>query len=217
MNSHYVVLVVLSLLLIRPASTEAQRILDPHFSIIGAVGAGWDGGRKWTFESYDYAPITPGMSFSVGLEYGPLVRLAGALVAPSVELSFGEERASQSFPAGLVTGGIQRMPIMLWVRVMSETELSPFLRIGAGVAKTDFREDASSRRGATIRFHEWHFSWGFGGGLNYQIADRISTELFIDVWESEADILGPNSRGRQDGIFDRYGLQAFGLRGLFSL
>ena len=216
MNKHYLTLIALSLVLL-PVTTEAQRIPETHFSIVVAAGAGWDGGKTWTFESCDCAPINPGMSIGVGLEYGPLIRVGGALVMPSIEISFGEERASQSFPTGTIRAGVQRMPIMFWTKVIAETNLSPFLRVGAGLARTDFREDASARNGATIRFHEWGFSWGAGAGLNYQLTGGISAELFVDYWSSEKPILGVNSSGNPDGISHRYALQAFGIRGLFSL
>jgi opacity protein-like surface antigen len=114
-------------------------------------------------------------------------------------------------------GGIQRMPVMLWAKIISDRRLSPFLQVGAGMAKTDYRENASARSGPTIRFHEWHFSWGLGGGMNYQVGSAIAVELFVEDWVTEKDILGVNSRGRTDGIFGRNGMYTYGVRAVFSL
>jgi hypothetical protein len=85
------------------------------------------------------------------------------------------------------------------------------------MAKTDYRENASARSGPTIRFHEWHFSWGLGGGMNYQVGSAIAVELFVEDWVTEKDILGVNSRGRTDGIFGRNGMYTYGVRAVFSL
>jgi hypothetical protein len=197
--------------------------LDSHFSFVGFVGGASDGQKAWGFSIINLsgklltAPIRPGVGFGIGLEYGPIVRLQGALLIPSIEVSYGQERAELNFERGTIEAGIQRLPILLWVKIISESNLSPFLRLGAGIAKTDYREVGYHDRGPNIRFHEWHFAWAFGTGLNYQLSRTIAGEFFFEDWISEQNIVGLNSIGYEDGLYGRFGILALGLRAIVSL
>ena len=218
MNRYCFHFISIALVLLKPVySVGQEKSLDAHFSVTTALGGGWSGVKRWTFQSCDCALVKPGIGVGLGLEYGPVLQLEGALLIPSIEISFAEESASRSFPTGSIEGGRQRMPIMVWAKIISNQRLSPFLRVGAGIEKTDYRESSLARWGPTIRFHQWQFSWGLGGGLNYQVGSAIALELFVDDWVTEEDILAVNSFGDTDGIFGRSGMYIFGARAVIAL
>jgi hypothetical protein len=195
------------------------RETEGHYSVHTYLAGAWDGRTRWEFNTIGQgrAPLRPGLGVGLGFEYGPIIRLHGALMSSSIEVAYGQEYSDIGNSSGTIEAGIQRLPIMLWVRIISETDLSPFLCLGAGAARTDFREIASYVGGPNIRFHKWHFSWGIGGGLNYQIDRTIGIELFLDAWMSEGDIIDRSSTGYEDGVYGPLGVSVVGIRGVFSL
>jgi hypothetical protein len=73
---------------------------------------------------------------------------------------------------------------------MTESRLSPFVRVGVGISKTDFRETYSYNPNISIRFHDWAFTWGIGGRFNYSFSPQFDVALFLDDWITEQKFLG---------------------------
>jgi opacity protein-like surface antigen len=223
MNRSFLSAVSVVLCLFPLALTVGQnRRLESHLSLSAFLGATWEGPNRWEFNiisrTGSTAPIVPGIGFGIGVEYGPLAKYEGSTLTPSVEVSFGHEYAKLKLSNGsTIEAEIQRIPILASAKIMSESNLSPFLRIGIGAAITDYRQTSPNGQGPNIRFHEWHFLWAIGGGLNYQLSDKLALELFLDDWISEKDIVADNPHSFNDGIHGRFGLSAVGLRGVVSL
>ncbi len=136
----------------------------------------------------------------------------------SAEIAYGEENALKRYSTFSVDAGIQRVPIMLWVKFVSESDLSPFLRMGIGGAKTDYRMIADNFARINVRFHQWQFCTALSGGFNYTINRSFSMEIFIDdvITFSEMTMLSPYSNETY-GLFSSYSLTLGGIRMLYTL
>ena len=205
------------LLLTVPLLLHAQeRPNQPTLSVIIDGGIGWNGPARWDFPRGGDAPIVPGPSLGLGLQYGPIMQFFGTQVISSFEVGYAEQKAVRSSSSGETVYGVQRFPVLGGLTVIAETRLSPFIKIGAGAAKTDFRELLPQHNITNIRFHEWRFAWSFGSGINYAVDSTLSLGIYTDVWWSEQDITGLDDGGAERGIFGRYALQTYGLRLTFT-
>jgi opacity protein-like surface antigen len=202
--------------------SDAQtRSLDLHLSITGSLGATRDLRSVWYYNLVspegNTGPISPGLGFGIGAEFGPLLRVRGTMLFSSVEASFGQESSRRAYSSGFIEGNVQRMPLILWAKIISESDLSPFIRFGIGYAQTDYSQMYSNRSWLNMRFHEWDISWAVGGGLNYQTSKSTAIELFFDVWISAKDIVAQSPNGGSFGLIGNYSLCPVGLRYIFSL
>ena len=213
------ILAVLSLLSMSNINAQ-QRLTEKHFGLVGHLGLGWDGRSQWQFNSLgsgSLSPLKKGLSFGGGIEYGPLTSIRGANLMTSLEVGYSQESSSKDLAGGKAESKLRRIPVMAWAKLISEGEFSPFVRLGVGVARTEFGETASLLPGQEFDFAKWHFSWGAGAGLNYQITQQTAFELFLDSWMSEADIMGTNASGVTYGLNGRFVMFIIGIRGIVAL
>ena len=163
------------------------------------------------------SPILPGVGLGFGAELGPLYMVQGTMLYSSIEASFGQESAVYQFPGGHIDGGMQRLPIIISAKLISKSQLSPFLKLGLGYAKTDFREISTYSDGHNIRFHKWHPVSEIGGGLNYQVSQSTAFEIFVDSWFYGGDLYGRDNYGMRIGLIGGSDLMLFGVRYNYSL
>ena len=167
MNKYATLITSTVLTVIASATSLGQnRSLEQHFSVLGHMGIGWDGRNEWQFSvagpTGNNGPLSKGFSFGAGVEYGPLVRTHGAMLMSSFEIAYGQESATLGLANGSAESSVKRMPAMVWMKLVSEGDLSPFVKLGIGAANTKFREVSSAQSGPNFDFSAWHFSWGAG-------------------------------------------------------
>jgi hypothetical protein len=205
------------LILVCQIATGGTRHRNPSFSIVGAVGQSFSNWQDWHFGGVislgsEDKPIHPGLALSGGLQYGPIFELQGVHFLISLESGYTELSPSRLIGSSFtLEGGLRRVPIMIWGKVVSETPLSPFVRLGTGVARTEFWNIFSPDDGKSTRIHRWQYCWGVGAGLNYQISDLIALELYSDGWVTEDDLaFGPTDY--RQGILGRFYVWSLGFR-----
>ena len=144
-------------------ATGGTRHDNASFTFVGAVGQSFSSWQDWHFGgvislgSKDN-PIHPGLALSGGLQYGPLVELQGIHFLISLESGYTELSPSKLVASSFTfDGGLRRIPIMIWGKVISKTPLSPFVRLGTGVARTEFWNIFTPDGGNSTRIHRWQF------------------------------------------------------------
>jgi len=133
----------------------------------------------------------------VGLGYGPVVNLDGAVFNVSLESGYCQQigRYDMFLDASDLalrpySSTIRRVPIMIWWTVESRANISPFIRFGAGISWTQFSEDYSDRSAGSLDASDWGFTWGIGGGIRLKLDQRWSLAVFLDDWVSTDDVGG---------------------------
>ena len=204
-------------------AAAGSRHVSPSFSVVGAVGQSFSNLQHWPFSGIvalagsEGQLVHPGVAFSGGLQYGPIFELRGTHFFTSLETGYSEIKPSPLVAARFtLDGGLRRTPIMVWGKVISETLLSPFIRLGAGAARTEVWNIFSPDDGNSTRNHRWQFCWGVGAGLNYQTSDAVGFELYCDGWVTEDDLtFAPTDYGQ--GILGPFYLWSLGIRTIVEL
>jgi hypothetical protein len=163
--------------------------------------------------------INIGPNFAVGLQYDPKLNLAGTSIMFSTEAGFGQLAGANESPSGTNRIVVRRMPIMVWTKVTANAGLSPFIRAGAGVARTDLRETfyAPNVESSPISVQQWHFVWGVGGGLGYRVDPMWEIQIYCDTWVSEKPVTQTVQPYGEFGIEDWYMFVPVGLRVAISI
>lgn len=134
-------------------------------------------------------------------------------MSTSLEVGYGQVGITDhSLGTGKADMVQQRLPVMLWGTLETKNDLSPYLRIGSGISKTDFREIYTNTYVPSIRFHRWNFCWGIGAGLRYRYSEIFDIALFVDTWITEDKILEQNRWGDEIGTPGPESLVPAGLR-----
>jgi hypothetical protein len=169
------------------------------------------------------------LAFSAGMQYGPVLKIDGAVLYSSLEMGFGTlktksceivpisypRRDEKEYYANLE---IQRIPVMFWMTITTEMKLSPFVRFGAGISNTGFKEVYSYQDGPTVQFHKWAFTWGIGGGVRLTTSDESELALFLDDWITNAELVGKSSTNlRQNGPGTPFKMTVVGIRVVMHL
>lgn len=194
--------------------------LNPKLSVTTAIGGGFSGLTAWLFHSREGESVAmkPGIGFEVGLMYGPLVKISGANISASASIAYGESNTGKTqIGNSVLEGGFQRLPIMAWVSMTTDERLSPFLRGGLGIAKTDYREQSTTGYVRNVRFHEWQFVWGLGGGVKFTTSDSFAIEAFLDAWVSEKDLVEPLDAWYRIRLAGRFAIYLAGIRGTITI
>lgn len=194
-----------------------QNQTSQKISFLFSGGAAWSGTNKWylpyVVTDPQAAQVKPGIASSFGVEMGPVVDISGMLINSSIEISYGEENYEKIHPVSSYSSGIQRTSIIVWSKFISATQLSPFLRLGVGTTKTDFRLKFENNVRVNIRFHEWNTCLAIGGGFHYSLNEAFRIELFVDDYITFSEITRYNQDGGYTaGIFNPFGLISTGLR-----
>jgi opacity protein-like surface antigen len=213
--------IVIAILICRHGIVCAQNEeLNPKLSVTTAIGGGFSGLTAWIFHSRgeESVPMKPGVGFEVGLTYGPLVKLAGTNISASASIAYGESNTGKTHIGDSeLEGGFQRLPIMVWAAMTTDERLSPFLRGGLGMAKTDYRERSTTGYVRNVRFHEWQFVWGLGGGVRFTTSDSFAIEAFLDAWVSEKDLVEPLDAWYRIRMQGRFAIYLAGIRGTITI
>lgn len=169
------------------------------------------------------------LAFSAGIQYGPVLKIDGAVLYSSLEMGFGTlktksceivpisdtRRDEKEYYANLE---IQRIPVMFWMTITTEMKLSPFVRFGAGASNTGFKEVYTYERGPSVQFRKWAFTWGIGGGVRLTTSDESELALFLDDWITNAELVGKSSTNlRSNGPGTPFKMTVVGIRAVIHL
>lgn len=201
------------------AQPEPQR---PHFAagLMGGVGNSY---AYWVFAEADLSGkrvegrMYPGASFTVEVFYGPLVCSHGSEVWTSLSLGYSETQTEnvRISPSGMLVGsaGIQRLAVVGWLILTTDNVLSPYIKVGMGTARTDFRESYSLTWARNIRFHQWNIAYGAEGGVTYRLLPNVDLSALLVNWWTTKKILDkiPNYEGERNGINGPFGIWTLGI------
>lgn len=207
-------IIVAILILLVSGQVLSQSLNDkPQLSFILQGGLLFPGIDAWYFyNDLVSTPTTPEIATGIGMQYGPLVSMEGVDLSSSLEIAFGQlGTVDHSVGAKSAEMVIQRLPVILWFALEAETRLSPFVRVGAGICKTDIREIYTNTYYPSIRFHSWNFTWGYGTGLRYRCSSTLAVAIFIDNWITGGTIAQQNRWGRGVGFYAPYSDSPAGL------
>jgi len=206
------IFVLICLNTLRATAQDSQS--HPHISVEANVGLFFGGYTSWHFYADPQNTLTkPLASFGLGIQYGPIAEIEGALLNTSVEAAFGEMRTDEHYiSSGEVEMRIQRIPVMLWLTIETDHVFTPYARVAAGALLTEFRETYADPFLPSTHIHSWNLSWGYGAGLRYRYSEVIDVAIYEDNWVTEEKISQTNAWGDERGITAPYGDHAVGLR-----
>lgn len=127
----------------------------------------------------------PGASFTADVSYGPFAHFQGSELWTSLSLGYAETKTEEvQLWGNLFTGqaGIQRYVIMAWIQLTTDNSMSPFVKLGIGAAKTDFRELYTMSWARNIRFHRWNFASGGEAGVTYRLLQNLDVNASLIGW-----------------------------------
>ena len=212
------------ILIARCAVAQSNDEPPPHFAVVFYPGLTF-GDTRWTFlQGDELVPVNPLPGIGAGLTYGPLFSFGGTHMFISAEIGYGGVGTGQHFNASdpvspltesakhTVEMNIRRLPIMTWMTLSTSGTISPYIRAGAGISKTDFSEQYSYP-GPSISLSDWGFVWGIGGGLDARLTENISLALFLDDWITVEDLLEvPPDKNYPSGLHAPVKLTLVGFR-----
>jgi opacity protein-like surface antigen len=184
---------------------------EARFSLVVHGGLFFPGYTGWKFYNMDYAPTRSEGMISIGVQYGAIARVRGTLLNLSLDVGYGQIGAVKQKQLNNAEMMIQRLPIIMWYTVETENIISPYVEIGSGVCRTDFRELYTNPHYPSVRFHHWNFCWGYAAGLRYRCSDKFDIALSVRHWVTEEKITEQNSWGDNAGINGPYGDSPAGL------
>jgi len=207
---------------------EAQGT-SPNLSFIFAPGLSF-GPVGWIFmddKSDREYHVNSMLSFSAGIQYGPVWKIDGAVFYSSLEVSFGnlKTKPCNIKPKSGILGEeylanleIDRIPAMFWMTITTDTKLSPFIRVGAGVSNTGFKEVYSYEVGPTVQFHKWAFTWGIGGGIGIKTYGNLELALYLDDWVTNSELVGKSHMSSKlNGPGTPFKLTVVGIKAIMKL
>jgi hypothetical protein len=136
----------------------------------------------------------PGYYAGIGIEYEGLLNFDNANIGTSLEISYG--RTSTGKYSVYVRNIfleesefiISSLPIYFWTILKTKGEIVPYIKAGLGVEKSTLEETHDRFSYKNFRFEEWFFSWGLGGGIDFNYFRDIRLSVFIDVVFKEKGI-----------------------------
>lgn len=101
---------------------------------------------------------------------------------------------------------------MFWTSLKSKGNIVPFLKLGIGTDKTQYKETYEVNPHFNFDVEEWFFAWGIGGGIDFNYLDRIKISLFIEGVIMESGINEVLPDGRQIYFDSRNGSTYAGIQ-----
>jgi hypothetical protein len=109
---------------------------------------------------------------------------------------------------------------MIWWTVETRSNVSPFIRFGAGISWTKYSENYADSTSYTFDASDWGFTWGIGGGIRLRMNPRWSVAIFLDDWVSTEDVAGQFDTPRgtyTTGIRGPIKMTMIGIRGTMNI
>jgi len=74
---------------------------------------------------------------------------------------------------------------LFWTKLKSSGKISPYIKIGIGAEKNEFRESYNYKPEFGFTVEEWFFCYGLGGGIDLNIFDRLNFSIYVDAITKE--------------------------------
>jgi opacity protein-like surface antigen len=199
---------ILLLLILFNSFAIAQGEINPKlFSLSVAGGVSISNPINWYFyESSDYDLINPGLYGNMGFEFGPItildlsqLYLSTTIGYTSVSIPDHKLRYDNSFSKLK----IETLPILFWIRLQTNSKLSPFIEVGLGASRLQFEETYSVSFINDATFSYWAFGYGLGAGLKYSLSDEIDISLAVQQLTNEKENIVEANRSHRTGILVR--------------
>jgi hypothetical protein len=205
------------------AKLNCQVSQSTRFSVCFSIGPTFGSTSWWFIDPNESFSVYPRPALGAGIHFGPFCEAYGAQLSASFEVAYGSigsgiqdisgQKTPEYGPEPLYASiEIRRTPLMLWLTIMSQSRLSPYVRFGAGTAQSQFREDYSSQIGPSLSFERWSFCWGLGGGLRFAVDSSYDISLFLDDWITQQDLLEQLPNGTYNGLHAPFKLSVLGLK-----
>ena len=200
---------ILLLIILLFSFSFAQEDTDQKFfSISFSGGTSISNPANWYFyESSDYAVFNPGIYGNLGFDFGPInilylsqLFLSASIGYTGISISDHKLRFDNSF-ANLK---IETVPVLFWLRLQTNSKLSPFVEAGIGATYVQFNESYSVAFINDASFNYWSLGLGLGAGIKYSLNDFIDLSLGIQQLISEKEKMVLISRNYDTGIQIRY-------------
>ena len=217
--------VVIASILFHNITVAQTQKHTPHFSAIFTYGASFGDSKHWFLDDVELKlfPVKPMFAYSAGIQYGPIIEIYGAYMLPSLEIGFGSTKTNTSIikPSSIIRfnekyladHAIQRIPVMLWMTITTETKLTPYVRFGMGISNTRFMEVYSYESIYYLRFQKWALTWGIGGGIQYTLSNELVLALFLDDWITNVEMKEKVPKySTKKGIEDPFKITVVGIK-----
>lgn len=198
-------------------STQAQdEKSDKSFFASLSAGTGFNSPINYPFRGdTQFTFINPGVYSGVALGYGPyeildLTELFWGISASYTKVSTSETKLAyyNDVKAKLI---IETIPILIWVKLQTNTKLSPFIEAGIGYSRLNFLERYTGRH-SDISFNYWALGYKSGAGLSYRYSNDIAFESGIYSFTVEKEYVVRDGRNQRAGIFVRNVVFVYELR-----
>ena len=196
---------ILLLIILLFSCSFAQRDTNQKFfSISFSGGTSISNPANWYFyESSEYGLFNPGLYGNLGFEFGPInifdlsqLFLSTSIGYTGVSISDHKLRFDNSF-ANLK---IETIPVLFWLRLQTNSKLSPFVEAGIGATYVQFNESYSVAFINDVSFNYWSLGLGFGAGVKYSLNDFIDLSLGVQQLISEKEKMVLINRDYDTGI-----------------
>jgi len=78
---------------------------------------------------------------------------------------------------------------LFWTKLKSSGKISPYIKIGIGAEKNEFRESYNYKPEFGFTVEEWFFCYGLGGGIDLNIFYRLIFQSMLMLLQRKMDLL----------------------------
>jgi len=200
----FVFMVVLALAIPECMSGETEPSVT--FSAWGGAGIV---SSVWHFYVVKDVSVSAPRAFGMAVGYGPFGCAYDTRLFFSLEgLSFTvgtREAELKDYPFGTAKLRIDTDLGLVYASLSTPNRLSPFVRLGLGAARVDFKETYSSPRLRDVVIDYWALAYAFGAGIRYTISPGVGISACYDGVYIPGDRRGRRSDGIPTGIFSSWG------------
>jgi opacity protein-like surface antigen len=194
------------------AQSEDRRGLNLAFSI----GTAFNDPGTWSFYGGpNHVIVRPGISGNIGIEYGPFSVTSASQLYLCMDVGFTQTKTAEvEFQRnGTEQAKWTAVPILAWVRLTTNSSLSPYVQLGVGLINFRFVESHSIFSDyLDTDLQYWAFGWGGGAGVEWRMSDKIRLSLFVTHLSAEGTRTQPRWDGSLNGIYLRHVITPVGIR-----
>ena len=106
---------------------------------------------------------------------------------------------------------------MLWTNIKTNNRITPYVKVGLGVAKAKIVEEYNSSYHSNLEFGNWSFCYGYGGGVELDINNQFGIALFVESTILMRDLTENDEYGYEITLLAPYGYALYGIRFIWRI
>ena len=177
-----IVLMMLASAIQSGSSTECYALKLSDQGRLGlVVSTGFTGAyQHWNYDiASEKASVPKSLCFGGGLAYGPVFSLSQMQALISAEMTISKQKSDRNllYNYAPMQFTLRSSTIFMWLTFKGTGRFTPIMRAGLGAMYLEYDENFFGEYYDNV-FGYWDFSFGFEGGLEYQISSHVGLSAY---------------------------------------